>query len=783
MEQAEELEQIASWFSEEGLPPDSPKEDQLCFLWRALQHTRSHLSKVTRELETHRSQHVAEMAEVRKSLEQIRIFTEHKDVLAQEIQDENDQLQEQMRRLVSLQDAQISEVAKMLYQQGLTELIHSSPSEQVAYLLVERASLLETSEDPHKRAGDGNTTSLSETGAQVLNTTVRQTEARHLADQASSLGRECSRLERDVEEGSRRLAMAHKEIRRLTDELESAHLTRRAYEPEMQSAQEEVEQLRQEVENLKKYEMVELRKTKELNDRLDFEIRALRSRVRSLDAEKSSLLKKVVSLQEEVEQMESALQEQQQQFLSVQVQAQQATEVAEVESLQKKAEWLESALQEQQQQLFSVQVQAKQADELAKAQTAELAKNRQTCSNFQEKLAAQTRLLSEKEEIVESMQKEVERLESVLQLLTAPLQAGQDDKIPEPKATELVESNQTCRDLGKELSSHMSCLSEKKLKIHSLNNSHNVSFMAKVCTKENNIQDQKILQLCGSPGSCTLEDLFMTEDKELQTELYKTSTLHKEATKSVRSTEDECETLKKEICDTLKCLDKERSKNHEMKEKHKSKVCRAKQKFDEETSWRDEKIKCLERELSLCSHSLTKEKQLVTSISLENEKLLFERRQLLQQLDEEEHNKKGHNLTVSLSKSRVDFLEMENKKLGNKIFHMANQLATLERSLQNLQSLHFVEELKRMSTHRKVFTSVPLQTSSVMSPELAEIQSILDSTQSGDRKQTDVTHLSHCCISGSLRRSSEMGYMNLTSTQSLPDHSASLSTSDFSAVP
>lgn len=35
--------------------------------------------------------------------------------------------------------------------------------------------------------------------------------------------------------------------------------------------------------------MVELRKTKELNDRLDLEIRALRNRVRSLDAEKSSL--------------------------------------------------------------------------------------------------------------------------------------------------------------------------------------------------------------------------------------------------------------------------------------------------------------------------------------------------------------------------------------------------------------------------------------------------------------------------------------------------------------
>ncbi len=36
-------------------------------------------------------------------------------------------------------------------------------------------------------------------------------------------------------------------------------------------------------------ELVELRKAKELNDRLDLEIRALRNRVRSLDAEKNSL--------------------------------------------------------------------------------------------------------------------------------------------------------------------------------------------------------------------------------------------------------------------------------------------------------------------------------------------------------------------------------------------------------------------------------------------------------------------------------------------------------------
>lgn len=43
-----------------------------------------------------------------------------------------------------------------------------------------------------------------------------------------------------------------------------------------------------------------------------------------------------------------------------------------------------------------------------------------------------------------------------------------------------------------------------------------------------------------------------------------------------------------------------------MKEKHKAKLCRAKQKCDNETKWRDEKIQNLERELSLCSHSVAK---------------------------------------------------------------------------------------------------------------------------------------------------------------------------------
>ncbi|KAM8756407.1 coiled-coil domain-containing protein 30 isoform 2-T2 [Acanthopagrus schlegelii] len=776
----EELKLIARWLSEEGLAPDSPKEAQLCLLWRALQRTRDRLSSVSWDMDTQRSQHLAEMAEVRKSLEQIRIFTEHKDVLAQEIQDENDQLQDQLQRLISLQDSQISEVAKMLYQQGLTELIHSSPSEQVAYLLVERASLLETSEVPDSLTVDVNISSQVGTEAQALNTSEHQfshkgaprhnqspwrrlfglhrasqgkhtfipAEARHLASQASSVERECSRLERDVEEGSRRLAMAHNEIRRLTDELESAHLTQRAYEPELQAAQQEVEQLRQEVDKLKKYEMVELRKTKELNDRLDLEIRALRNRVRFLDAEKNSLQQTVVSLKEKLEQLEKALQEQQ-----------------------------------AEQQLLPVQSEA-----------AELPQSNQTCLNLQEELTVQMKCLLKKEETVVSLQKEVERLKSALQeqqqlaeqqLLTLQVQANQANESAKSQAAQLIQSNEICRDLEKNLSAQSRSLLEKESEIHSLKQQLDNSqedldnLISTLCTKENNLQDQKNRKQKEVDSQHCENTYCLLEDKGLQTQLQllqnKANTVPKECPNcqemlhTLLETQDKYETLKMEICETLKSLDKERSKYHELKEKHKAKLCRAKQKFDDETSWRDEKIKNLERELSLSSHSLAKEKELFMSITVENDKLLVERRRLLEQLNEEEHNKKDSNLTATLSKCRVDFLEMENKKLGNKILRMSSQQAILERSLQNMQSFHFAEELKKISNPTQVLTSLHLPASSMMIPELPEIAVELEKTQ---LKQSNVTSPPQCLISGPLSRSAEMGYLNLTSARSRSNHSS-----------
>ncbi|KAM3621458.1 uncharacterized protein V6R79_011441 [Siganus canaliculatus] len=521
-----------------------------------------------------------------------------------------------------------------------------------------------------------------------------EAELRHVAGQQTTVEWDCSRWERDVEEGSRRLAMAHSEIRRLTDELESAHMTQRTYEPELQAAQQEVEQLRHEVEKLKKYEIVELRKAKELNDRLDIEIRALRDRVRSLDAEKRSLQNSVVSLQEKLEKQESSLQEHPH-----------PTQLVQVASLQREVEQLKSALQEQQhvaeQQILILQVQAHQAHESAECQATELSERKETCRDFQNKMTIQSGWLSAKESEIHSLKHQLDKSQKELSALITII-CGKDNHLQ-----------------------------------HQQGGKHNVSDSQ----HGDNTHDQS-------------QHLLPNRENPLQ----KDCPDYQEVLNTLFDNQDKCETLEKEICETLKCLDKERSKCHEMKEKHKARLCRAKQKFDDETTWRDEKIKNLERELSLCSHSLAKEKELNQSITVENDKLLVERRKLLRQLSEEEENK-------------MHSLEMQNKELRTKIGTMSKQFAALDHNLQNVHSLHFAEELK------KIFTSFPVPALSGKKTELPEDQDVLDNNQA----RNTMSSSPHLVTPGPLSGSVELGYLNVTSTQSCSDPSAlpdSISSSD-----
>ncbi|KAM6336809.1 coiled-coil domain-containing protein 30 [Alca torda] len=129
-------ETVRRWLRAEGADPAAPAEEQLGLAWRLLRRAEARLG----ELERRRAE---EMRDVESYVGHVRNLTEERDALTTEYEKENDQLRLELRRLQLQQEAQLKEVEEMLEQEGLSAIAHSNASEQIAYLLVERTTLLE----------------------------------------------------------------------------------------------------------------------------------------------------------------------------------------------------------------------------------------------------------------------------------------------------------------------------------------------------------------------------------------------------------------------------------------------------------------------------------------------------------------------------------------------------------------------------------------------------------------------------------------------------------------
>ncbi|XP_030278412.1 coiled-coil domain-containing protein 30 isoform X8 [Sparus aurata] len=300
-----ELDQISSRLQEDGLPPGASVEERQRHLWRQLLESEAKLRSSNQELQTIRTQQANEMKEVESYVAHIRGLLEEREGLTAEYERDNEHLRHELHLIRQQQESQSKELAEMLVQEDLGEMGLSSPSEQVAYLLVERATLLERLEATERRLESQSLTDISKEAQQQCPSQSplkklfglrRSGQSKHNitpahSEEISRERNERQRLERDLDEASRRLSMAHQDIRRLTNELDAAknnNLDPSGFE--LQGTLQEVVNLRKEVEKLKRSDMIKLQRAKEQNDRLDVENRALRERVRTLEFEKNNLL-------------------------------------------------------------------------------------------------------------------------------------------------------------------------------------------------------------------------------------------------------------------------------------------------------------------------------------------------------------------------------------------------------------------------------------------------------------------------------------------------------------
>uniref|UniRef100_A0A3Q2UJ91 Coiled-coil domain containing 30 n=1 Tax=Fundulus heteroclitus TaxID=8078 RepID=A0A3Q2UJ91_FUNHE len=279
-----DLDRMTKRLQEDGLPPQAGAEERQRHLWQQLLSTEATLQSVSEELQTLRTQQANEMKEVESYVAHIRALLEERECLTAEYEKDNEDLRHELHQIRHQQEIQSKEMAEMLSQEDLGEIGLSSPSEQVAYLLVERATLLERLEaaegklESHPLAVHTNNGDHQEQ-IQIVGENLRQQREDmhktidHMAKAHSEISRERTerqRLERDLEEASRRLAMAHQDIRRLNNELDAAKN-----------------------DNQDPCDMMKLQRSKEQNDRLDEENMALRERVRVIESEKKILMDQV----------------------------------------------------------------------------------------------------------------------------------------------------------------------------------------------------------------------------------------------------------------------------------------------------------------------------------------------------------------------------------------------------------------------------------------------------------------------------------------------------------
>ncbi|NXH46297.1 CCD30 protein, partial [Dicaeum eximium] len=380
----------------------------------------------------------------------------------------------------------------------------------------------------------------------------------------------------------------------------------------------------------------ELQRAMEHNSRLDKEILALRARVQTLDLERKAFLELGLS-EERFQQQEEKLQQLRQDLRRVQNLCSSAERELRYER-EKNAD-----LQRQnlllQQECTKVKAELKQA-------RAKLSDTTETCSS----LSAQWDRSQQKVKELElelSKCSQADKLQSSLQerLAQEKSRAGEAQK----KVSKL---QQKLKDSQHQLLLAEARVSDKKLLEEELKEAQGNEARVQQELHEEQLKRSRLLEQQVEELRQQLRHSRETEASlaKMHVEL-QAKTLHGlEDEKKLDAGEKENQKLSEQLAllkEENKALYEEGvrllnqkdlyvRKYNEMQLRHKDKIRRAKETFIHEVKQRDSRIKQLENELSESKLQVEKGKVLVAQITAENEKLLQERRWLLQKISDQE---------------------------------------------------------------------------------------------------------------------------------------------------
>ncbi|XP_041378597.1 myosin-2 heavy chain-like isoform X2 [Gigantopelta aegis] len=441
---------------DDGLDPQCDDSQKLLHVWKLYKKTESDLQKAVESEEKLRVDQTEEMQEVENYVEHIRNLSDERETLIQELETENEQLRTEVDKLKQdgADTALIKETAEMLTQQGLEEIAHASSSEQIAFLLVERARLLDELEMEQTQNEGQNAEDLKqilereradfeeelaqqrERAAEVLNSLKmeHEEEINALIDENAKLDEELTTLKNTIKDLT-------SEVDKLSDDLTNEENEKKKVQTALTALEKEVKEKEKESPRLEvvRTEVVRapspglgrtttdvaLRKVIEEKTKIEGELVSLTSKVRSLENELSAKSDKMSKMSDDLEKG---------QMIQQQLQMKN-------KNLRKEAEEMEQQLDEAE---LSVEKMTKENEEFSKKM--------ETLQAEVKTLKAESHKASTLQDIVDILNNEKSELNSQLETLRQDLRAAMY------KNEELTNQNRQHIQKEEELTNHIESL-------------------------------------------------------------------------------------------------------------------------------------------------------------------------------------------------------------------------------------------------------------------------------------------------------------------------------------
>ncbi|XP_005410662.1 PREDICTED: coiled-coil domain-containing protein 30 isoform X3 [Chinchilla lanigera] len=670
----------------------------------------------------------------------------------------------------------------MLCEEGLSKIALNGPSEEIAYLLVERSTLLGKLELADSK---------SESQKPMSSNSQKEFPQSHSED----LGKDKTPqncVERDAEHIANRLGMAQEEIQRLTNKLQVKEKELSQLDSALEKAQLEIGKLKENLIKLKENDTIDLQKAKEHNQRLDEEILALRSRVRALDSEKKVLGEMVEKLKAEMSESPKNKQlgnhspektvgpEQKVQYLSSgeKLKYEQQEELQQLRQNLRRLQILCNSAEKELRYERGKNLDLKQHNSLLQEESVKV---KLELKQAQQKLLDNTKMCcSLTAEWKHSQQKIRElELEGLKQAQSIKSQSNLQEKLAQEKS-KVAEAEGKILDLQQKLEHARNvCLTDTcTLRRRQLEEKINAATENEAKLKQQYQEEQQKRKLLDQNVNELQRQVRTLQERESQLEMT-SSQQHEALLNQLENEKRKCdehtrsnqalseklsellqekEALWKEHGRYLEQLDKHVRNCNEKHHHHKAKLQKVKDRLVHEVEIRNKRIKQLEDETGILQQRIKSEKEFQDQILAQNDILLLEKRKLLEQVLNQEELIISNKSIISSIQSKAFFLDKENKQLQENHFHLMQQVVLLERILWSIRIHRREETINDIPEFEVLNKILPLPSSSFSGIGLVESPGSIQETEK--YKSEAATTVPECPKYLSRSQNSETRYKN-----------------------